>query len=66
MCPLISKVREDERQNCIAALEDDALHDPDPAWSGTHWNNAVFACKEVLETLLCNDSVPEPATLKEP
>jgi hypothetical protein len=36
---------------CIAALEDDSFHDPDPSWSGTHWNNAVFECKEALRAL---------------
>ena len=36
---------------CIAALEDDSFHDLDPAWSGTHWNNAVFECKKALRDL---------------
>jgi hypothetical protein len=62
MCPLIAKVRKDQTQRCIDALEGDDLHDPDPLWSGTHWNNAVFECAETLRAGLRNDSVPDPAS----
>lgn len=50
-CFLIAKVRKDQTQRCIEALEADDLHNPDPMWNGVNWNNAVFECKEALRAL---------------
>ena len=66
VCDLIAAVRKDQTQRCIEAIEGDSLHDSDPDWSGTHWNNAVFQCAETLRALLGNDSAPDPASTDKP
>lgn len=44
--------REQAIRDCIATLDADDLHNEDPSWDGTNWNNAVYACKEALHALL--------------
>jgi hypothetical protein len=44
--------REQTIRDCIAAVDADNLHNEDPSWDGTNWNNAVYACKEALLALL--------------
>jgi hypothetical protein len=51
ICGELSAARRDMLARCIAALEADDLHDEDPSWSGTQWNNAVYECRVVLQSL---------------
>jgi len=49
---LMDRVRDKAIRDCIAAVNADNLHNEDPSWDGTNWNNAVYACKEALLALL--------------
>lgn len=61
-CHVIDRVRKDQTQRCITAVEEKNMYESSPETIKVGFDSAKREMLRSLRALLRNDSVPDPAT----